>query len=99
MTKNNPKNGNKSDFLSLRLLTSFFAGRRVLKYFNDSLNWHLSVSLQKWTQGNINEIKQKMCKSDSIFLCLKSSSGKLFKWLLKMIPVPKEKRPLLNFFP
>ena len=38
MTKNDPKNGNKSDFLSLRLLTSFFAGRRVLKYFNDSLN-------------------------------------------------------------
>ena len=28
-------------------LTSFFFGHKILKYFNDFYNWHLSISLQK----------------------------------------------------
>ena len=28
-------------------LTLFFIGRKILKYFNDFYNWHLSISLKK----------------------------------------------------
>ena len=27
-------------------LTSFLIGHKILKYFNDYYNWHLSISLQ-----------------------------------------------------
>ena len=29
------------------ILTSFFIGCKILKYFNDFYNWHFSISLQK----------------------------------------------------
>ena len=51
MTKVNPNNGNeaKSDvfYRTYSNLTSFFVGRKIIKYFNDFLNWHISFSLQK----------------------------------------------------
>ena len=42
MTKVNPNNGNEK-----KNLTLFFIGRKILKYFNDFYNWHLSISFQK----------------------------------------------------
>ena len=51
MTKVNRSNGNeaKSDvfYRTYSNLTSFFVGRKIIKYFNDFFNWHLSFSLQK----------------------------------------------------
>ena len=51
MTKVNPNNGNKtkSDIFhgEYSKLTSFFIGQKILKYFIDFHNKHLSVSLQK----------------------------------------------------
>ena len=38
-------------------LTSFFLGCKILKYFNDFYNCHLSVSLQKWAQTKKSELK------------------------------------------
>ena len=50
MTEVNPSNGNetKSDNFhgTYPNLTSFFIGSKILKYFNDFYNWHLSISLQ-----------------------------------------------------
>ena len=40
-------------------LMSFFIGRKMLKYFNDFFDWHLSISLHKWVQTKQNEIKSK----------------------------------------
>ena len=54
MTKVNSSNGNetKSDIFheAYSNLMLFFIRRKILKYFNEFFNWHLSVSLQKWTQ-------------------------------------------------
>ena len=51
MTKVNLNNGNetKSDiFHGTHLnLTLVFIGRKILKYFIDFYDWHLSISLQK----------------------------------------------------
>ena len=63
-------------------LISFFIGPKVLKYFNDFHNWHLSISLQMWAQTKI-KIKRDICKSYSIFPHLQSST--LFKWLLRLM--------------
>ena len=56
MTKVNLNNGNvtKSDIFdeTYSNLTSFFIDRKILKYFNDVHNWHLSTSSQKWAQPN-----------------------------------------------
>ena len=50
MTKVNRNNGNetKSDIFHriYSNLTSFFIGRKILKYLNDYYNWNLSISLQ-----------------------------------------------------
>ena len=35
--------------------TSFFNGRKILKYFSDFYNWHLSIILQKLAQ--ISKVK------------------------------------------
>ena len=58
-------------------LTSFFIGRKILKYFNDFYNWHLSIIKNEHKQVKKNKIKRSMCKSDSIFPDLQSST--LFK--------------------
>ena len=36
-------------------LTLFFIGWKILKYFNEFYNWHLSVLWQKWEQ--ISKVK------------------------------------------
>ena len=54
ITTVNQNNGNetKSDIFhgAYSNLTSFFIGRKILKYFNDFYNWHLPISLQKRVQ-------------------------------------------------
>ena len=54
MTTVNPNNGNetKSDIFcgTYSNLTLIFTGRKILKYFNDFYNCHLSISLQKLAQ-------------------------------------------------
>ena len=54
MTKVNPNNGNeiKSDIFhgTYSNMTSFFIGRKILKYLNDFYIWHLSISLKKEAQ-------------------------------------------------
>ena len=51
MTKENPTNGSetKSDIFSWDIFKSdiILIGRKILKYFNDFHNSHLSVLLQK----------------------------------------------------
>ena len=42
-------------------LTAFFIGHKILKYFNDIYNWHLSIS--KTITNKSNGIKRDMCKS------------------------------------
>ena len=84
----NQINGNetKSDFFheTNSNLTSFFTGCKILKYLNDVLNRHLSISLQKWNKEvKWNKIKQDMCKSGSIFPKLQNVI--VLEWLLKII--------------
>ena len=75
-TKMNPNTSTYSN------LTLFFIGHKIIKCFNDFYNWHLSISLQKWTkQLKWNKIKWYVCNSDSTFPYLQNST--LFKWLLK----------------
>ena len=52
-----PNNGSetKSDIFSWDIFKSdifksFFIGHKILKYFNDLYNWHLSILFQKWAQ-------------------------------------------------
>ena len=51
MAKVNPNNGNetKSDIFPRDLFKSDigFIGHKILKYFNDFYNWHVSISSQK----------------------------------------------------
>ena len=51
MTNVNPntETGTKSDIFhgTYSNLTSFFIARKILKYFNNFYNWHLSISLEK----------------------------------------------------
>ena len=52
MTKVNPNNGNETKLDNFHetysKLTSLFICRKILKYFNNFYNWHLSISLQKF---------------------------------------------------
>ena len=54
-------------------LTLFFIGHKMLKYFNDFYNWHVSVPFQK----QVKQSQHGMWKFDSIFPYLQS--GTLFK--------------------
>ena len=51
MTKLNSNNGNetKSNIIqgTYSILTLFIIGCKILKYFNDFFNWHLSILLEK----------------------------------------------------
>ena len=48
--------------------TSVFIVHKILKYFNNFYNWHLSISLQKWPQtGKKKQNKIRRVKSDNIF--------------------------------
>ena len=54
MTTVNPNNENEinSEFFhgTYSNLTSFFIGHKILKYFSDFYNWHLSIPLLKKAQ-------------------------------------------------
>ena len=60
MTKVNTNNGNetKSDIFreTPSNLTSFFFVCQILRYFNDFFNWHISISLQKWTEAMVFKV-------------------------------------------
>ena len=69
MTKVNSNNGSetKSDIFSWDIFVwDIFICHKILKYFNEFYDWHLSISLQKCTQTKI-KIKRGMCIFDSIF--------------------------------
>ena len=72
MTKVNSNNENETKpdifYEAYSNMTSLFIDSKILKYFNDFYNWHLSILLQKWAQkSKVKNIKLYMCKSDSIF--------------------------------
>ena len=72
MTKVNSNNENETKpdifYEAYSNMTSLFTDSKILKYFNDFYNWHLSILLQKWAQkSKVKNIKLYMCKSDSIF--------------------------------
>ena len=50
--KPNNGNGPKSNICSCDIFKSniTFHWHKILKYFNDFFNWHVSISLQKWAQ-------------------------------------------------
>ena len=81
MTKLNPNNENeaKSDIFHRKNsnLTSFFIGRKILKYFNVFYNCHLLISSQKWAKTSKIKLNQtehvqnfSLFTSITVFQCL-----------------------------
>ena len=65
-------------------LTSFFIGLKILKYFNDSYDWHLSVSLEKLAQTS--KVKYNHTGHVQIWQYFSLfTNNTLFKWLLKIM--------------
>ena len=89
LTKETLNNGNetKSDIFhwTYSSLASFLIGRKILTHFNAFYIWHFfQIHCEsEHKQVTWNRTKQYICKSNSIFPYLQSST--LFKWVLKFI--------------